>query len=88
MWKKPQALVWEVQGMEDAVGRWVRLMVDWERTGRITALSELRALDDRLGLTPLAMLRLGWTIEDPPADDVDATGPKIVSIRDRLLAAD
>lgn len=87
MWKKPQATMWQLEQMDDAVARWCRLLVDWERTGRITALSELRALDDRLGLTPLSMLRLNWAIEDPVVEDVDA-GPKVLSIRDRLAATD
>jgi hypothetical protein len=85
MWKKPQALVWELQGMELAVARWVRLHVDWQRTTRSAGLAELRALDDRLGLTPLSLLRLGWSIEDQPVEDVD-TGPKLLDIRDRLKA--
>lgn len=85
MWTTPQSLVWELQGMELQVARWVRLMVDWQRTARSAGLAEVRMLEDRLGLTPLALLRLGWVIEDdPPAAEVDT--PKVLDIRDRLKA--
>src|ERR1700732_3139152 len=42
LWRRPQAIVWELQGMEDLVARFVRVSVDWERTGRESALPELR----------------------------------------------
>jgi hypothetical protein len=44
------------------VARYVRLLVHAEATTRSEVLSEVRQLEDRLGLTPLAMLRLRWEV--------------------------
>jgi hypothetical protein len=58
------------------VARYVRAVVAAERTGAAaTTLSEARQLEDRLGLTPMSMLRLRWEIAaDEVAEKREATG--------------
>src|SRR4051794_29074197 len=63
VWSTPQAVVWERLGWADVVARYVRqLVVAEQRDAPITALGEVRQLEDRLGLSPMAMLRLRWEI--------------------------
>jgi hypothetical protein len=45
------------------VARYVRVVVAAEDELDAKLLAEARQLEDRLGLTPLAMLRLSWSIE-------------------------
>ena len=45
------------------------------------ALAELRAIEDRFGLSPLARRRLQWEIDTAPAASAPARRPK----RDTLL---
>lgn len=63
LWTTPQAVAWERLGWVDVVARYARQLVVAERRNPpVTVLSEVRQLEDRLGLTPLAMLRLRWEI--------------------------
>jgi hypothetical protein len=67
LWHTPQAAAWERLGWVDVVARYVRLLVIVERGRRADLLSEVRQLEDRLGLTPMAMMRLRWEVA---ADEV------------------
>lgn len=82
LWKTPQAVAWEQLGWNRVVARYVDCLVSAERdlddisdpklyaamlTAQTKLLPELRQLEDRLGLTPLSMLRLQWAIA---ADEV------------------
>ena len=67
MWKLPQAVEWERLGWLREVAQYVRWKVRAEM-GHLGAGRESRQLADRLGLTPLAMLRLEWKIEDLDVD--------------------
>lgn len=71
LWATPQAVAWERQGAATVrvVARYCRLRCAAEAAaaGRSTVagaqtFGEVRQLEDRLGLTPLAMLRLRWEI--------------------------
>jgi hypothetical protein len=63
VWKTPQAAAWERLGWEDVVARYVRALTAAEQRGAPTPiLAEVRQLEDRLGLSPMAMLRLRWEI--------------------------
>lgn len=95
LWKTPQAVAWERLGWNRVVARYVDCLVSAERdlddisdpklyvamlSAQTKLLPELRQLEDRLGLTPLSMLRLQWVIA---ADEVkqkreshDARQPK------------
>lgn len=66
LWTTPQACAWERLGWTRDVAQYVRWKVLGE-LGGLDAAREARQLSDRLGLTPLAMLRLRWEIA---ADEV------------------
>jgi hypothetical protein len=81
LWATPQAVMWERQGWTRFVARYARLLPAAEKTGaRITTLAEVRQMEDRLGLTPVSMLRLRWeVVEDEVAaqrDERPATTPR------------
>lgn len=88
LWATPQAVAWENLGYHDVVGRYCRLLVASDEVGAPTALlSEVRQLEDRLGLTPVAMRRLLWVIAP---DEVTAKREENAgtSARERLRAVD
>lgn len=100
VWRTPQSVMWERAGWSESVARYVRLLAVTELGGLLVErevaitpspglLGEVRQLEDRLGLSPLAMLRLRWVIQDeevPPA--ATEGGPnEPIDIRDRLKAA-
>lgn len=62
-WRLPQAQAWAQMQLTRTVARYVRAVVIAEKAGAIsTSLSEARQLEDRLGLTPMSMLRLRWEV--------------------------
>src|SRR5438445_12065236 len=59
LWKTPQSVMWEKLGWADVVARYTRLLIVANaRKAPAAVLAEVRQLEDRLGLTPMAMLRL------------------------------
>lgn len=63
LWKLPQAAAWAQMNVARTVARYVRALVVAEsRDSTAFQLSEVRQLEDRLGLTPMAMLRLRWEV--------------------------
>lgn len=85
LWRTPQALVWERQGIVRVVARFCRVMVEAEQRGaKAAALAEARQLEDRLGLTPMALRFLLWTIED--AEIVPLTTASGSTARQRIRA--
>jgi hypothetical protein len=65
LWATPQAAQWERLGVSAArtVARYARLLVAAEKPGALASVqSEVRQMEDRLGLTPMAMLRLQWEV--------------------------
>jgi hypothetical protein len=77
LWKIPQAAAWARMG--PGVWRVVARYVVLSRTASLAAASEIRQIEDRLGLNPLAMRRLGWDVVRPevgPAEvPVNPTDP-------------
>lgn len=69
LWATPQAAAWERLGWTRVVARYVHILELCERPESMTAalLAEARQMEDRLGLTPMSMLRLRWEIA---ADEV------------------
>ncbi|MFJ2731408.1 hypothetical protein [Streptomyces sp. NPDC087317] len=67
LWSTPQAVMWQQMSWTREVAQYVRWKCRAE-VGDLDAAKEARQLADRLGLTPLAMLRLRWKI----AADTDA----------------
>ncbi|MFJ1653690.1 hypothetical protein ACIOC2_20330 [Streptomyces sp. NPDC088337] len=61
LWALPQAVEWERAGWLREVAQYVRWKARAEQ-GDLDAAKEARQLGDRLGLTPLAMLRLRWKV--------------------------
>ncbi|MCL2802985.1 MAG: hypothetical protein FWD29_03370 [Micrococcales bacterium] len=57
LWARPQAVLWLESGSERVVARYCRLLLRAE-SGDMSAQSECRQLEDRLGLSPLALMRL------------------------------
>lgn len=94
LWRTPMAVAWDLNNYHRTVARYLRVMRAAE-TGlaagdaNATLLGEVRQLEDRLGLTPMALLRLRWEIDD--SDEVGAkraTSRKATSTRSRLKAVD
>ena len=61
LWQTPQAHAWEQMHWTREVAQYVRWKVKAEG-GDLDASKEARQLADRLGLTPLSMLRLRWEV--------------------------
>ena len=61
LWATPQAVAWERLNWTREVAQYVRWKVKAE-LGDLDSSKEARQLGDRLGLTPLAMLRLRWEV--------------------------
>lgn len=74
LWETPQAVAWERLGWTRSVARYARLAEEAEKLGTSAAiLSEVRQMEDRLGLSPMSMLRLRWEIvSDDTAERRDA----------------
>lgn len=94
LWRLPQAVAWERLLWLREVAQYVRWKVLGE-SGDLDAAKEARQLADRLGLSPLALLRLRWEIVDQmpgvrpapaPAADGTTAAPvtNIASRRSRL----
>ena len=62
LWVTPQAVLWEEAHAEREVAQYVRWKIRAEQ-GDLKAASEARQLSDRLGLNPLALLRLRAEVE-------------------------
>lgn len=87
VWHTPQAVAWEQLGYIREVAQYVRWKVRAE-LGDMDAAKEARMLADRLGLTPMSMLRLRWEIVGDGAAE-DAAGPElepVADIRSRMRA--
>lgn len=89
IWRKPQAVMWERAGDEMVVARYVKLrnlVQNPESLDEVNAaaLSELRQLEDRLGLSPMALKRLQWEISECAESADSAAGGKVIQANDRF----
>ncbi|MFG2400760.1 hypothetical protein [Streptomyces lydicus] len=89
LWATPQAVAWERLGWTREVAQYVRWKVRAE-LGDLDASKEARQLGDRLGLTPLAMLRLRWevTVDEVGEQRQGRTARPARSARARLKVVD
>ena len=92
LWSTPQAAAWETLGAGTirVVARYVVLLAEAD-VGEPKAAMEVRQLEDRLGLSPMAMLRLRWEIapdEVAEARDKRTTPAARRSVQDRLHLVD
>lgn len=61
LWRTPQATMWQRMSWTREVAQYVRWKSRAE-AGDLDAAKEARQLADRLGLTPLSMVRLRWEV--------------------------
>lgn len=75
VWGTPQAVAWERLGWTDVVARYCRVLVEAEKPkAAVGVMAEARQLEDRLGLSPMSMLRLRWeVVVDEVAEQRTAT---------------
>lgn len=87
LWRLPQAAAWARMNIVLTVARYVRTCLIVENdtfTGKTTVAgvnlhSEVRQQEDRLGLSPLAMLRLRWeVVADEVEEQRSSRGPRRV----------
>ena len=74
LWRTPQADAWNDLGWTRVVARYARLLIEQENGATNAALlAEIRQLEDRLGLSPMAMKRLQWEVgsREAPAPEAD-----------------
>lgn len=77
VWTTPQAVAWERLGWARPVARYVRCLVQAEVLGAPAALlGEVRQMEDRLGLSPMALLRLRWSVVADELADGTSTGSR------------
>lgn len=75
LWRTPQAVAWEALGWTRVVARYALLVLDAEKPDATGALlAEVRQLEDRLGLSPMAMKRLQWEIAAILVEDEGVSG--------------
>jgi hypothetical protein len=87
LWALPQAVVWERLGWTYTVARYCRAMVISEEEFKVAMLGEVRQMEDRLGLTPMSMLRLRWEIVSDEVKE-QREGKATATVRKRLRAVD
>lgn len=82
LWKRPQATQWSAD--DDAIFRlaWLREKV-WLDEATAAELSEMRQIEDRLGLSPKALLQLRWRIVADELLEVEKPKPAAAR-RERL----
>lgn len=67
LWTTPQAVAWEDLGWTRVVARYANVLLACEKPDASAALlGEARQLEDRLGLSPMAMKRLQWVVDTSP----------------------
>lgn len=70
LWRTPQAAMWAESGFERVVARYVMVTVLSEEEPTAAMLSEVRQLEDRLGLSPMALKKLQWVISEPSSGEL------------------
>jgi hypothetical protein len=93
LWRKPQAVLWIKDGMEDIVARYVRNCIALENGSGMTVaqaylVSEVRQQEDRLGRSPMALMRLRWEIAADEVEEMRDENTRRGSGRPRLRAID
>lgn len=90
VWRTPQAVEWERQGLERIVARYCRILSAAEVKGApATLLGEVRQMEDRLGLSAMAMKRLLWeVVDDAPAAAAKTSAVAVLDDYRRDLGAE
>lgn len=82
VWRLPQAAMWAGKGVEATVARYCKVSVAVEMEPTAAMLGEMRHMDDRLGLSPMALNRLQWEIGDPVGEQ--SSSGKVIEARERF----
>lgn len=69
-WRLPQAVMWADKGLDRVVARYVMACAIVEMETTAGMMSEIRQLEDRLGLSPMALKKLQWIIAEPSSGEV------------------
>ena len=89
LWSTPQAVAWEQLGWTRVVARYCRMTLLAEQPESPVALAaEVRQLEDRLGLSPMAMRRLMWKVDDRDELAEKRDAPTTTARRRRVKAVD
>jgi len=73
LWTTPQATMWASMSIERVIARYVMVACLAEQTQQAGLLTEVRQMEDRLGLTPLSLQKLQWKIEHQDNQPVDTS---------------
>ena len=73
LWATPQATMWASMSIERVIARYVMVTCLAEQTQQAGLLTEVRQLEDRLGLTPVSLRKLQWKIEHQDEQPVDTS---------------
>jgi hypothetical protein len=87
LWALPQAVAWERQRWVREVAQYVRWKAKAEQ-GDLDAAKEARQLGDRLGLSPLALLRLRWEVAEDEVSERREERRPAATPRRRLKVVD
>ena len=80
--------MWERLHATRNVARFVRLAVEAEKPEASTRLlAEVRQMEHDLGLTPMGLHRLGWSVPVDELAEQRKAGPRRLSAAERLAAA-
>lgn len=83
LWRTPQASAWAELGWNRVVARYALACVRAEMDEAPASLmGEVRQMEDRLGLSPMAMRRLQWEIGEAPEPPKAEAGSELASIMD------
>ena len=73
LWTTPQATMWASMHINHVIARYVMVTCLAEETQQAGLLTEVRQMEDRLGLTPLSLQKLQWKIEHQDIQPVDTS---------------
>lgn len=92
-WQLPQATMWVRQGLIFVIARYIRCLALIEEDQAMTVAlshihSEVRQIEDRLGLSSLALVRLRWEVTTDQVEEMRDIQANHASAVRRLKAVD
>jgi hypothetical protein len=84
VWNKPQAIMWELLGLEVQVAVYVRTLRQVSGRASSSTMTSLLRMEDRLGLTVAGLKANGWMIDAPAPAAAPARRAPGSSAKDRL----
>lgn len=91
LWKLPQAVMWEKSNSAMQVANYLLIRMTAQKAlfaGEPNAalLAEMRQIEDRLGLSPMAMRRMQWEIAESDRSSGSASCGKVIDANERFRA--